>query len=177
MSLPRRFAPVHLARLAELHAEIDARADELAAGHAPLLVCRRGCSDCCQDGLTVLEIEAAWILAHRHQWADPQAGPHAVGKCALLTADGACRVYPWRPYVCRTQGLPLRWLEDGPAREGRSICPLNEVEFSRAGVTLESLAPESLWTLGEIEGRLASLQAEASGEFTQVRVSLRDLLG
>ncbi len=175
MNKARVFARHFLDSLAAIHAEVDARAQELGAQHTDLLVCEKGCSDCCQDGLTVLEIEAAWILAHRDQWDRPQAEPHPPGKCAFLTASGSCRIYKWRPYVCRTQGLPLRWL-DGAAREGRSICPLNEVEFARAGVTLESLPPESLWTLGEVEGRLASLQAEASGEFEQVRISLRSLL-
>ncbi len=178
MRTPRSFDPVFLERLAELHGEIDARAGELAAVHGPLLVCRRGCSDCCQDGLTVLEIEAAGILAHRDRWAEPQAVPHPQGRCAFLTVDGACRIYPWRPYVCRTQGLPLRWLEEeSPAHEGRSICPLNEREFTRAGVALADLGADRMWTLGEMEGRLASLQAEAAGEFALVRIPLRDLFG
>ncbi len=124
----------------------------------------------------MLEVEAAWILAHREQWSGGADAPHARGRCAFLTQDGSCRIYPWRPYVCRTQGLPLRWF-DGPRNEGRSICPLNEVGFAQAGVDLADLSATSLWTLGETEGRLASLQAEAAGEFRQVRISLRDLWG
>ncbi len=176
MNRPRLFAPEFLASLAAIHADVDRRAAELSFHHADLLVCTKGCSDCCQDDLTVLEIEAAWILAHRDQWLGGESAPHPRGKCAFLTVDGACRVYPWRPYVCRTQGLPLRWLDDEGC-EGRSICPLNETEIAKAGLTLGALASESFWLLGTIEGRLASLQAEASGEFSQVRISLRDLLG
>ncbi len=178
MNPPRRFAPRYLEALAALHAETDLRAGALADKHADFLICRRGCSDCCQDGLTVLEIEAAWILAHRGRWDEPDAPAHAAGRCAFLTPEGACRIYPWRPYVCRTQGLPLRWLDESGRQEaGRSICPLNEDELTRAGLALAGLPPGDLWTLGEVEGRLASLQAEASGEFTQVRIRLRDLLG
>ncbi|NCQ34933.1 hypothetical protein GW813_07660 [bacterium] len=173
---PRTIAGEYLEQLAAIHAATDTRAAALAARHAPHLVCRRGCCDCCQDGLTVLEIEAAWIMPHRDRWEDPDAGPHPVGRCAFLDSDGACRIYRWRPFVCRTQGLPLRWLDDaGSAEAGRSICPLNEAEFVAAGRPLVDLDSAQLWTLGETEGRLASLQAEAAGEFAQVRITLRNL--
>ncbi|MBK7707050.1 MAG: hypothetical protein IPJ30_15135 [Acidobacteria bacterium] len=53
--------------------------------------------------------------------------PHTRGACAFLDQD-ACRIYPDRPYVHRTQGLPLRWIEDDleEAFKYRDICPLNE---------------------------------------------------
>jgi hypothetical protein len=74
--------------------------------------------------------------------------------------------------VCRTQGLPLRWIDfdapDGPV-ERRDICPLNE-----AGEPIVTLAPEACWELGPVEARLAALQAERSG-VDLPRVRLRDL--
>lgn len=176
MSAPRPIAGDFLDRLAGIFAEVDARAGALHDRLAPYLVCRKGCSDCCQDDLAVLEIEAAWILAHREQWTDAASGPHPRGRCAFLDGAGACRIYRWRPYVCRTQGLPLRWSDASPdAGEGRSICPLNEQEMARRDQDLSALAPEDCWTLGEFEARLASLQAEATGEFTPRRIPLRSL--
>ncbi|MGD9547861.1 MAG: YkgJ family cysteine cluster protein [Candidatus Krumholzibacteriia bacterium] len=172
---PRSFSGEDLDRLSRLHAEIDGRAAEVARRVAGSLACRRGCCDCCQDGLTVLEIEAALILANRDGWSDPLSGPAAPGGCPFLAADGSCRTYRWRPYICRTQGLPLRWLTQEPPGEGRSICPLNDGRTAPSGVNLDELAAGSMWTLGEWEGRLASLQAEASGEFALVRIPLRDL--
>ncbi len=175
MTVPRPIGRVWLDRLAELYAEIDARAGALHARLESCLVCRRGCSDCCQDDLTVLEIEAAWILAHRHRWADPAGDPHPPGRCAFLDDTGACRIYRWRPYVCRTQGLPLRWCDESGEEAGRSTCPLNEDEMGRRGRSLAGLTPGDCWTLGEFEARLASLQAEATGEFAPRRIRLRSL--
>lgn len=153
-----------------LHDEVDARAAGLGALHGARLLCRLGCHACCVDGIRVFEIEAERIRA-AHPGVLREA-PHPPGACAFLDARGACRVYDARPYVCRTQGLPLRWIDEagpgGPA-ERRDICPLNE-----AGPPLESLPEEACWTLGPVEGRLAALQAEADGGRLR-RVRLRDL--
>ena len=158
-------------RLRALHDEVDARAAELAGRHAGRLRCGRGCSACCLDGLTVFEVEAERIRrAHAELLSDGE--PHAPGACAFLDAEGACRVYAERPYVCRTQGLPLRWIEEeagGRVAERRDICPLNE-----AGPPLESLSSRDCWTLGEVEGRLAALQAARDGGALR-RVALRSL--
>ena len=51
------------APLAALYREIDRRAAHLRALHADRLQCRRGCSDCCVDELTVFELEAENIRA------------------------------------------------------------------------------------------------------------------
>ena len=44
-----------------IHAEVDRRAEALAELHRDRLQCRRGCHDCCVDGLTVFEVEAERI--------------------------------------------------------------------------------------------------------------------
>ena len=160
-------------QLRALHDEVDARVAELEARHAGRLQCGRGCSGCCVDDITVFEVEAERIRrAHPQLLAD--AAPHPAGACAFLDGEGACRVYADRPYVCRTQGLPLRWLEEDAARgdeivERRDICPLN----------LESLPPDALpeedcWLIGPFELRLGALE-ERFSQGTRRRVALRDL--
>jgi Fe-S-cluster containining protein len=163
-TLPRAEA---LAALARLHARIDARAAELTALHGARLQCKRGCSGCCVDGITVFAIEAERIRARNEQLL-ASAEPHAPGACAFLDAAGACRIYADRPYVCRTQGLPLRWIDEEREAELRDICPLNE-----AGAPLEELPEDACWTLGEAEARLAELQ-RAFGRAGE-RVALRAL--
>jgi hypothetical protein len=157
--------------LRALHAEVDRRAGALARRHAGRLQCRRGCAGCCQDDLTVFEVEAERIRrAHPQLLAEGQ--PHPVGACAFLDGEGACRIYADRPYVCRTQGLPLRWLDEsaaGETVEQRDICPLNE-----AGEPLEQLPADDCWTLGEVEARLAALQS-AQDRGALRRVALRSL--
>lgn len=154
-----------------LHDEIDRRAGELATLHADRLRCGRGCHDCCVDGLTVFEIEADRI---RREYPEllSDGHPHPPGRCAFLDDDGACRIYGARPYVCRTQGLPLRWTEDaadGGIVEYRDICPLNE-----DGPPIDRLPEGACWTLGPTEGRLAALDRDSSGGKPR-RVALRDL--
>lgn len=153
-----------------LHAVVDELTAPVRAAHEGRLACRAGCAGCCQDDLTVFEIEAE-VIRRRHPELLLRGAPHAPGGCAFLDDAGLCRVYDARPYVCRTQGLPLRWLdedEDGETFEARDVCPLN-----LEGVPLEELPAEALWTLGPIEQRLADRQAAVSG--APSRVALRDL--
>ncbi len=161
----------------QLHAVVDQLVDPLHQQHAERLQCALGCMRCCVDELTVFEVEADRI---RDAIQGQELVPAPVGRCVMLDEAGACRVYAVRPYVCRSQGLPLRWGEstaDGPV-EHRDICPLNE-----SGSELSSLPADQCWTLGPIESRLAHAQQmaqEARGEAGDAplrRVRLRDLLG
>jgi len=156
--------------LVRLHDEVEREAAALAARHRERLQCRRGCVDCCVDELTVFEVEAERIRRGAARLLE-EGTPHPAGACAFLGRDGACRVYGDRPYVCRTQGLPLRWIEeraDGVPVELRDICPLNE-----DGPPVETLDEEACWTLGPAEGRLAAVQQGFGGDLARVR--LRDL--
>lgn len=155
--------------LAELHERVARAARRLARKHE--LRCARGCHACCIDGLTVFEIEAELIRRHHSDLLE-QGEPHPVGACAFLAEDGSCRIYEHRPYVCRTQGLPLRWLEeleDGELVELRDICPLND-----RGQPLEGLPAGDCWTIGPVEGKLAKLQL-IFGQGKMNRVALREL--
>jgi len=166
-----KFRDRALAEVMALHGDVDAQVKPLVALHAERLQCRRGCSACCVDDLTVFEVEAERIRTHCSEVLASE--PHPIGACAFLDGDGACRIYADRPYVCRTQGLPLRWFAEdeggAPERqvEFRDICPLNE-----SGTPLESLPAASCWLIGPTEDRLSELEASmGSGE----RVALRDL--
>lgn len=170
-------APAEISRdvidwVERVHAVVDELVAPLVAAHGPRLTCRSGCNDCCADGLSVFAIEAAVIERH-HGDLLTDGVASADGACAFLDADGACRVYEHRPYVCRTQGLPLRWLDrdddDQPA-EMRSVCPRNV----DGGPPLEELTAEECWTLGPFEERLGARQAAVDGGAGE-RVALRSL--
>ncbi len=165
-----------LESLAQLHREVSER----SAGYATAMAerwghpsgCGLGCSRCCQDDLTVFTIEAERIR-HHHTALLAQGEPHPTGACAFLDGEGGCRIYPQRPYVCRTQGLPLRWLEpdgEGGGFEYRDICPLNE---SEEGIPLVELPADAFWTIGHWESRLRMIQQLAQGD--EQRVALRAL--
>jgi hypothetical protein len=157
--------------LPRLRAELDQETRRLHVLHEARLQCRQGCSSCCVDGLTVFAVEVEPIV-RRHGELLAKGEPHAEGVCAFLDGEGGCRIYEDRPYVCRTQGLPLRWLDeddDGDAAdaivERRDICPLNDAEDF-----LLELEPDACWTLGPFEERLARLQGT-----DQRRITLRSL--
>lgn len=171
-SRPAPLAPEEVsAAIAALHAEVDGIARPLEAAHRERLRCARGCYQCCRDDLTIFEVEAQ-IIRERAPSLLAEGAPHPPGMCAMLAPDGACRIYDHRPYVCRTQGLPLRWeepAERGEIEELRDICPLNE-----AGEPVEGLDADQCFTLGPFEARLAQLQARQDGGELR-RVPLRAL--
>ena len=143
--------------LRKIHERIDARAGEISLHHSQRMHCERGCQTCCVDDLTVFPVEAERIRTS-HMALLRDGAPHPPGACAFLDHDGRCRVYADRPYVCRTQGLPLRWfIEDdaGEICEKRDICPLNA-----EGPALDELPEETCWLIGPVELELANLQAE-----------------
>ncbi len=123
------------------------------------------------DDLTVLPIEAE-LIRSRHGTLLREGTPNPAGACAFLGRAGECRIYADRPYVCRTQGLPLRWFSEddsGEIRERRGICPLNA-----EGPALESLPEGNCWLIGPTELELANLQAEIRDP-DESRVALRAL--
>ena len=156
----------------KLHQLVDQLVLPLEAAQGLARQCRRGCSGCCVDGLHVFEVEAA-LLRDRHAALFAEGAPHPPGACALLDADGACRAYADRPYVCRTQGLPLRWADPAPGGapvERRDVCALNDP----GGDHLVDLPAAACWAIGPVEQRLAAAQALATpGEAP--RVALRSL--
>jgi hypothetical protein len=157
--------------LERLYSDADEAVRRLAAIHGARLACRPGCGQCCVDGMTVFAIEAANI-SRRHAPLLSGAEPHAAGACAFLDEVGRCRIYDDRPYVCRTQGLPLRWTEergDGAVVELRDICPLND-----GGIPVEELPSGECWTIGPFEERLALADIAFGGGR---RVPLRSLFG
>lgn len=165
-----------LHELKALHGSVDESYRQLAEHHRSRLQCRRGCATCCQDDLSVLQIEAENI---RRAAKDLLANgvPHPTGACAFLDRGGACRIYLARPYICRTQGLPLRWYEatddddygeDQAIVERRDICPLN-----LEGPEITLIPDEYCWLLGPVEEELSQL-TQRMGESPQ-RIPLRSL--
>ncbi len=133
--------------------------------------CRLGCRECCADDLTVFTVEALRI---KREFADllENGAPGPKGACAFLDESGACRIFAARPYVCRTQGLPIRWfeeIEEDRIVEYRDICPVND-----DGPDLEELDERLFLTIGPFEQRLQEMQI-AFDDDKMERVRLRNL--
>ena len=116
-----------MTRLEELTHKVDAFFARVALRHGDDMQCASGCSDCCRVRLTITGVEAAAIRAHVTTWPVEQRRALAVtgpdDRCAALDAAGRCRIYPVRPLVCRSHGVPIRLRRGGlPVVEA---CPRN----------------------------------------------------
>jgi Fe-S-cluster containining protein len=123
--------------------EVSERAGELFSRYCEHLKCRRGCSFCC-DNIHVAPIERAavafWLDSDEGRGVREAArerrtrsGPPGTGaeagtapkrnRCAFLGDQGECTVYPVRPVICRTYGLPLAYRVYEYDMHGRELHP------------------------------------------------------
>lgn len=126
--------------------KVDAAVAMISARAADALACRRGCDSCCAPGLSVLPVEAENIARHL-ETHDVEAGTRA-DRCTFLDDDGACRIYPVRPLLCRTHGLALKAATSRPGLtvvDDISHCALNYT--TRAPEAAEVLDAERLLAL------------------------------
>lgn len=113
---------------------VDTHAARVTQTHAASFHCRKGCTACCRQDLAVTRVEAAFILGWLVQKGVPPHDPSRTPtdghgffddlagsvSCTFLTEGGGCGIYPVRPIICRSHGLPIR-LPDGRV----DTCPLN----------------------------------------------------
>jgi Fe-S-cluster containining protein len=127
--------------------------------HELNMQCAKGCAQCCNVQLSIFPVEAQRIFDWWQQLEqDDRQGlsqiwksqsndvPSSEGKgkkCSFLFNE-VCSVYPVRPIICRSQGLPLKMKraqtddEDNTTTIELSVCELNFVNDS-------SLPGQSEW--------------------------------
>ncbi len=85
------------------------------------LNCRAGCDQCCIQ-FSVLALEAAIL---RHSADQMELGSDIQnGSCHFLV-NKRCSVYSFRPIICRTQGLPLAYIDEEIYAIEVSACDMN----------------------------------------------------
>jgi hypothetical protein len=145
-------APDPLTPYRAVVAKVDAFWDRVVSAQPEAFACAPGCASCCLPGLSVHPVEAMAIRAHLATWppqarealGDPAHTPTAA--CAFLRED-RCAIYPVRPVICHSHGLPVRI-------DGRvDACPLN---FRNA-----SWSPEAVLDLEHLNLLLALANREA----------------
>ncbi len=131
------------------------------------LQCRAGCTECCMS-FSVLPLEAAFI-GKRLKEKQPTQKQEGTG-CMLLSGD-LCSIYDIRPIICRTQGLPIAYIDDNSGCIEVSACLLNfsdDFEFDQ----------EDLFFMDQFNSRLAELNLQyciAAGLDPKKRIALADL--
>ena len=166
--------------------KVDRHAARTSEAHGARIACGARCTGCCHRDLTVFPVEAAvirtWLADHP---LAPEAAPTLPGAatlqlldlgdapspCALLGADGLCRIYPVRPLICRTHGLPLA-IEDDDGLYA-DVCPLS-FEGGAGLADLEEADFLVVDTLNAILAAVNGAHVAATGASAR-RVSLREL--
>lgn len=126
VSIVRLIAPAQHIREAylELVGEIDRQMAQLVRDRfQDVLQCKAGCHDCCMR-FSVLPLEAAILSEALNNSKLPATRDNEDGKCRLLV-DSLCLVYVERPIICRTQGLPLGYVDETAGSIAVSACQLN----------------------------------------------------
>ena len=135
-----------------LRDEVDRQAAALESVHSDWMACKKGCCVCCMN-LSVWPVEFYSIVEEmkRFEWDKPQFNDDAT--CGFLK-DGLCAIYPFRPIICRTHGLPLVYWHDetDPPGYGVMFCEKN---FQNADDI--DFGPDSTLNMDEVNEKLARL--------------------
>lgn len=121
----RQFRPLS-AELVQVYkklvADLDEKIVEISSSSLQKqLNCVPGCDECCMQ-FSVLPIEAA-VVAEAVQIHPVTAEIRGDG-CRLL-CESRCTIYDMRPLICRTQGLPLAYVDEEAGTIEVSACQKN----------------------------------------------------
>lgn len=137
--------------------------------------CRPGCSSCCEKGITFFPLEVYWA-AHNIGNDRPLASRLAGLKlsqdsaCGFLL-DEKCAIYPYRPMLCRTFGLPVMYMEG--SRYLFDICCKN-----LEGMDIDELKLECVLNMDSLNSRLVSINrifSEITGIDSSARYTMQKL--
>ena len=112
-----------------LVAKIDEMTSRITSRYAGHITCKKGCDDCCRH-LAIFPVEGVALASALSRLPKEEvarllkkAGSAAVdGPCPLLE-NSECALYPYRPIICRTHGLPVVMSNEGKRRI--DFCPMN----------------------------------------------------
>lgn len=161
-------------KITDLYEKIRSFEEALSQNQKEKSQCRKGCSQCCMVSLSIFQTEADHIRSWYHSLSsEKQEVLKATWKkdsppsaCHFLK-DNACTIYEARPLICRTQGLAIKFQEEG--KSFLDICPLNEE-------LLATITEKEILNLDLLNLILSQLEnMNAQGE-NRPRVKLSDLL-
>ena len=162
-----------------LQKNVDQFCESFEKKYSKEMTCKKGCSACCHQDLSVFPIEADVI----RQWFQNQpdslkseliatwkldqatgadTSGHPAQPCSFLYKN-ACTIYAARPMICRSQGVALKWVENESPQY--DVCPLNftDGDFDKQ----DALDIDRLQTLQSI--------AQVSTKATSERVKLSQI--
>lgn len=155
----------------------DQMAADLGVVHGDRLVCRKGCCNCCTN-LSVFPVEFFAIVEEMKKAGWTKLHFNAAAICGYLDEHGICEIYPFRPIICRTQGLPLAFYDDDTQGYSVSYCPKN---FAGQDPEQIHFGPDNTLNLDDLNDELFDIHLQYLAEhpemgFTpETRIELRRL--
>lgn len=136
--------------------QVDNQIARLVAVHGRNLVCQPGCYHCCVN-LTVFTVELYAIAIQLAESGASRMNWNPRASCGWLE-DGLCRIYAFRPIICRTHGLAVAVpKEDGSEGMEVSFCPLN---FAHINPEAYGFGPDNSLDLADLNEKLCRLNAD-----------------
>jgi len=159
----------------QLLADLAMETGRITALLASSLRCGPGCDSCCIS-FAVFPIEArnmqeAIVALPPAEKEKLRKKTGKSGDCCPLLLDKLCAIYEARPVICRTQGLPLAYVDEERESIEVSACPLNfgdDFAFSE----------ENLLFMDAFNSRLFDLNLEycvQNGLSTELRIPILDI--
>jgi len=132
--------------------------------------CAPGCASCCVLE-TVVPLEASIIRTFLAGTVLPPRPNAAPGVCVFLR-EQRCVIYPVRPIICRTHGLPLAYQET----QTIETCPLNFTDLDLTTVEPAYLLDAEVLTANLLRLNLAFCLLTGEPDRAAARVTLQSLL-
>lgn len=152
----------------QLRAEIDALSESLEKEHHQHLNCKKGCDLCCM-AISVFPVEYYAIKAELD--LKPLAElpvPKDQNDCRFLVNHN-CAIYPSRPVICRTHGLPLLYMSLDSDEYELSLCELNFTDFD-----LSDFDEDNTYPMDRINSKLYQLNKNFVAGFEEAKYSETD---
>ena len=126
---------IHFQKYRELLKEITEQTKQLEQVHKKQMNCKNGCDLCCID-FSIFPLEYHFIINHI-QNETLELEEHSDKNICKFLKSHSCTIYPFRPIMCRTHGLPLLYSNDEGEPE-LSVCHLNFTDFDFAEFTYDN---------------------------------------
>ncbi|MEI6141620.1 MAG: hypothetical protein WCP85_20275 [Mariniphaga sp.] len=142
------------AKYYRLRKQIDKISKSLDKIHKQHLNCKMGCDLCCM-AISVFPIEFYAIKEELDLSKLPDLPlPQNEIDCRYLV-DHSCEIYPSRPVICRTHGLPLLYMSLDADEYELSCCELNFTDFD-----FEDFDEENTFPMDRINSQLYAMNKE-----------------
>lgn len=153
-----------------LRAEIDKRSEQLFSQHKKHVQCKNGCHYCCMD-YSILPVEFYSVMEElKDSGKKPVWLETSNEDDCIFLENRSCTIYKHRPVICRTQGLPLIFMNEEGDWE-LSACELNFTEFD-----LEDFTPENTFAQDTYNSKLFMLNKAFIAAFSEKKYSEYDLI-